>query len=205
MEEVVCMCCGFMAGNFRRLSKHIRDQHGMNSETYWNLTNSRPKCHCGKETKFVNLSLGYKATCSHSCGAKVFRSNLSKDIEKSLAFRSKVATNMQNIWRERMVSGEAQEILERSANSNRKNIAELSDAERLKKYTHNPRGNLKSLKSYWKSASDADIANIRKKASRTIAEMTDCAWKESLQRKVRSWIEGGGYESLNRVFGIASG
>lgn len=38
------------------------------SEKVWNVFNIRPKCHCGKFTSYININLGYKKTCSYSCG-----------------------------------------------------------------------------------------------------------------------------------------
>lgn len=133
-----CGLCGIELRSIRSLSKHIRDRHQCNSKEYYDRfiqQGSAMCCVCdSEEVMFVNLSLGYKRTCSHKCGAKLHRQNLAADAEKNNAFREKVAANQSRIWKDREESGEAEEIRKRISQTISDNISLLTPEERSERF-----------------------------------------------------------------------
>lgn len=136
---VTCQICSSELKSVRSLSRHIRDVHRVDSETYWNLSSVRPVCPCGNPTKFVNISLGYKNFCGHSCSARAWRAELKEDTGRFDSFRQKVAANMVKEWNARPENVRT-EIFAKAANTNRSRISELSDEERIAKYNRTPPG-----------------------------------------------------------------
>lgn len=47
----------------------LAQYHGdSTSERVWNVLHARPTCQCGKKTRWVNFEVGYRKSCSLSCG-----------------------------------------------------------------------------------------------------------------------------------------
>ena len=90
-----CKVCECSLKSFGSLSKHLRDQHKINPKEYYVEHCGVGSCAvCGKETKFVNINVGYKKTCSHKCGSILHRQELRNDPEKFEQFRERVTNNM---------------------------------------------------------------------------------------------------------------
>ena len=76
-NQLVCGVCGKECKNYRSLGSHIRYNHkNLNSQEYYNryLKDDIREgiCSvCGKETKFINMNMGYLETCSRKCGYEI--------------------------------------------------------------------------------------------------------------------------------------
>lgn len=134
-----CKICSVKLNNIRSLSKHIRDKHQCNSKTYYDLyilSGLTPTCViCGsREVSFVNISNGYKRTCSHKCGGILHRSMLAADETKHNNFRKKVSKNQSEIWEHRADSGEDKIIRKKIGNTISLIRAKMTDDERKEKF-----------------------------------------------------------------------
>ena len=78
------------------------DTHGTLSKEYYDKylkKENEDVCEvCGNHTNFVSMSKGYNRTCSHACGAKLFRSKLKQDINKFNNFKNKVSKHRKLWW-----------------------------------------------------------------------------------------------------------
>lgn len=65
----VCMICNEELKNINGLAKHIRNQHDICKEEYYNMYigEETPICVCGKKKKFRHLGEGYRKFCSPKC------------------------------------------------------------------------------------------------------------------------------------------
>lgn len=69
---VLCLICFKTFKGLKYLSQHIKKDHEMISKEYFDLflkcsyNNGKCLC-CGKSTKFISLSAGYKSSCCSSC------------------------------------------------------------------------------------------------------------------------------------------
>ena len=62
------MICKICNNEYSNLAIHIKNSHSMSAEKYYKTYYGQPKCViCGKPTKFKNLVIGYKETCSTHC------------------------------------------------------------------------------------------------------------------------------------------
>ena len=176
----------------------------MDSESYWNLTGVRPVCPCGNPTKFVNISLGYKNFCGHSCAAKAWRAEMKEDAGRFDSFRQKVSANMVKEWDARPENARS-EIFAKAANTNRSRIAELSDEERAAKFSHNPAGFYESLERYWNVASEEEKVRvfglIRERADATMASRTPREYIDAQNAKIEKWIQNGGFDHITKTLG----
>lgn len=69
------MKCEICNKEFSHLGNHLRYHHNITSQEYYDkylkTTETEGLCNiCGKPTKFLGLSKGYRDTCSSSCGSK---------------------------------------------------------------------------------------------------------------------------------------
>lgn len=75
-NKVDCKICGVILKNPNALSKHLKFQHSLKSKDYFDkYLKKQGDCICkvcGKETRFENITKGYKNTCSHKCSGKFF-------------------------------------------------------------------------------------------------------------------------------------
>ena len=118
------------------MSKHLRDQHSeYTSKLYYNKFILPPQgCKiCAAPTKFENIQIGYKNTCSHKCGGIYHRKKLASDVVKHEKFASKVATNQTKIWKDRKVTGEDKLIAETIRITINKQYALMSTEEKKEK------------------------------------------------------------------------
>jgi hypothetical protein len=135
-DDIICKICNQSSQNLRCFAKHLKFSHKTNSETYYceELSNTIGKCLiCGKNTKFISISLGYKNTCSHICGGKFHRNNLSLDNDKNTRFKEKVSKNQIKIWESR-TSEEKQKINLKSSRTNKEKNSLLSKEERIERF-----------------------------------------------------------------------
>ena len=64
-----CKICQKELKSWRALSYHIK-LHNLTSKEYYDCFNTRSYCEvCGKPTRFVSISTGYKSACSNRCAA----------------------------------------------------------------------------------------------------------------------------------------
>lgn len=65
---ILCQICNRECKNYISLGQHIKS-HGYNAEMYYiEFVSNDNKCKiCGKPTRFVSISVGYKPTCSAKC------------------------------------------------------------------------------------------------------------------------------------------
>jgi G:T-mismatch repair DNA endonuclease (very short patch repair protein) len=73
-NKVRCLVCGKIQKNYIALPKHLQHQHKMKSKDYYDrfvreFREGRCKV-CGKETRWENITCGYKDFCSAKCSQK---------------------------------------------------------------------------------------------------------------------------------------
>lgn len=134
-----CKICGQDCKSFGSLSKHIRDaHHGYTSQKYYNEFSKvlgQDKCKiCSKDTKFVNINVGYKETCCQKCSGTLNRQRLKSNKEKHNAFAKKVAKNQERIWQERKESGEDKKIHAKVGNTIKQINSTLTKEQLNKRY-----------------------------------------------------------------------
>lgn len=200
-----CEICSQEMKSVRSLSNHIRNSHKTNSENYWNMSNARPLCPCGNETKFKNITLGYESFCGHSCSAKAWRAEMKKDISIFDAFRDKVSTNMKKEWSDR--SHETRrEIFDKAGSSNSERLSRMTVSERREKCNHNPKGFYESIKGFWRSATDEEkarvYASIMRNASSTMASRTPEEYIARRREIVDAWEAAGGFAAIDKSLGL---
>ena len=99
-----CSICNLKFDNYRKLSKHIRDQHkSISLNSYYDTfikKNYEGVCEiCGSITKYQSISNGYSKTCSKSCSAKLSRHLLKQNPEKYEKFITKISQCVENEWK----------------------------------------------------------------------------------------------------------
>lgn len=79
MNKTKCKICGKEIGN-KGLTSHFKNTHNISSKEYYDKylkQENEGKClECGKETKFIKFTKGYRSFCSTKC------SNNNKDVSK---------------------------------------------------------------------------------------------------------------------------
>lgn len=67
---LLCYICNCECKSQKALLSHVKYKHNLTVKNYYDLSNEVGKCKtCGKITKFVNYSIGYKPYCSAKCAA----------------------------------------------------------------------------------------------------------------------------------------
>lgn len=131
-----CKLCNQSCKSWGSLSKHIRDQHPeYTSKSYYDkflLTSSGCKI-CNALTKFENIQVGYKNTCSHKCGGIYHRKKLAADPVKHEKFANTVSVNQTKIWKDRKASGDDIVIAETIRKTIKTQYALMSDKEKQEK------------------------------------------------------------------------
>lgn len=65
-----CIVCNKEYNTNLGLIQHVSQTHNMSSQEYYNLVYGEHKCNtCGKPTKYINFTKGYKTYCSAKCAA----------------------------------------------------------------------------------------------------------------------------------------
>ena len=65
-----CSICNSELNTQRQLLSHVKYMHNLDAKEYFDLCHNSGICKiCGKPTKFVNFSAGYKPYCSAKCAA----------------------------------------------------------------------------------------------------------------------------------------
>lgn len=100
-----CKICNKEQKSLMNLSKHLSNKHKYSPREYYDLylkkDNENICVICGNETKYIQFTKGYNNTCSHKCGAILYRKELRADAEKFANFKNKVKKNQIRIWEER--------------------------------------------------------------------------------------------------------
>lgn len=106
-ETSICNICERSFKSCMSLARHLSQTHCMNTKDYFD---KYLKCLgdgfcsvCNKETKFRNMNTGYTKVCSHSCGAKIFRSELKIDPIRQIQFIKRIADAQANVWANRSI------------------------------------------------------------------------------------------------------
>lgn len=130
-----CKICKISFSNNRKLSKHIRDNHGTIKFYFDKFKKSKEgRCKvCYKSTKFLGLN-GYAITCSHKCGGIYSRKNLKTNKITFNKFKNKVSKNQVKIWKTRNFK-ERENIFLKISNTAKKNLKRMSKEEILKKFS----------------------------------------------------------------------
>lgn len=118
-----CKICNKEQKSLKNLSKHLSNKHKYSPREYYDLylkkDNENICVVCGKETKYIGFTVGYNNTCTHKCGAILYRKELRADVEKFENFKNKVKKNQIRIWEEREVTLNEDGISEKEIISNK--------------------------------------------------------------------------------------
>lgn len=137
MTMLNCGLCNSDLRSIRSLSKHIRDKHEWKSKEYYDVF-IEPWKHacmiCGSAVEFINLSRGYRETCSHTCACTLHRKRLSADNERNTAFKEKISKSQTDVWKNRTESGESILLREKIGKTIATKMASLTPEERQQKY-----------------------------------------------------------------------
>ena len=138
MNIYTCQICGSHHKNFRKLSKHIRDNHTISIKDYYDTYLKKEKegfCElCESPTKYLYISKGYRKTCGSKCAAIYRRKELKGDAEKFASFTKKVSANQTEIWVDRGDKVK-KEIFNKISSTNIEKNRLLSDQERRELYS----------------------------------------------------------------------
>jgi hypothetical protein len=137
-----CEICNNLFPDYRKLSKHIRDNHAIKIKEYYDTYvkhDNEGICQiCGNQTAYVNISKGYFNTCSNkACKSslmKEIRYKNSLDDEKHRQFVQKVSANQSRIWANRTETGEDKAIREKIGSTLSYINSMLSKTELKEKY-----------------------------------------------------------------------
>jgi len=174
-----CKCCQKDFMSFRKLSKHVRDKHYKFIKEYYDKhikTESDGKCQiCGRDTKFLNISKGYRDTCGYKCSCILKRRILKQKPEKYASFCEKMRAKMFNFWNE---LNNDEEKLKEWRNKRYENylvfLNSLTKEERVKRfgYLNSLEGEERKkfilkivsyLTSFYNTASKEEIKNVNKR------------------------------------------
>jgi hypothetical protein len=178
-----CHICEETFENYRKLSKHVRDKHEPITVKEYYDTYIKSECdgictECGKPTKWLSISSGYRKTCSHKCSCIKKRRELKSSPEKYNRFVEKVRLNQTNIWDKR-TQNEKQKISCKSSKTLKYNNSKLSKDQLSLKYgwlnnldSEDKKEKIieiidKSLKKWWKEATPEQIETVIKKRMET--------------------------------------
>ena len=165
-----CKECGRNCKNFVSLAQHVTRSHGMSTEEYFLRYSTRTLCVvCGSSTKFINLSQGYRLTCSVKCACAFNKMNLRNDPDKFQKFSERVSNNMIRIWATR----DNVDIRKKIGETIKDNLSGMTDEERRAKYGKNKVGYAKSLLDYWMNATEEQKRETRLKSATTIINFSD--------------------------------
>jgi len=183
-----CNVCNKIFDNFRKLSKHIRDNHKEFSiQKYYDTFVKKEKeglCPiCNAPTNFASISKGYHLICSsRKCACTFNRDKLRKNPEKFNLFKEKVSKNLKNMWKFKDNSLR----VSKTTKTRNKWVETLSDDERseifgwLNKLSPEEKSIKckelldKTLFKWWKNASDEQKQQTYKKIVETKIKNGTC-------------------------------
>lgn len=190
--NICCAICTSSFSNYRKLSKHVRDQHRVCSQVYYDSHvkgSQEGICEfCQSPTKFMNISKGYSLSCKKCKAekAKQFRSINRANPEKHAKFVEKVKENQTKIWKKRKESGEDTLIRSKIGTTIKRNNQNLTQEQLNERY-----GWLNKLSEeekelwkkevmfntgmhkWWKEATHEDIRTLVVKRIATITETAE--------------------------------
>ena len=139
MSIYECKVCGSSFSSSYKFSKHIRVKHFRYVKEYYDIyvkKDNEEKCSlCGKNTKFKGLFEGYLNECCRSCSTIAYRKRLKESPEKFDSFSKKVSENQSKIWKQRELTGEKDEILNKVHTSFLQTISNYTKEDRVKKFS----------------------------------------------------------------------
>lgn len=210
---VKCLECGEVKESVRSLSKHLRDSHGCGSKEYYDKHFGEGKCCvCGAATKFENLSVGYRPTCNHTCGAIMHRRLLRDDPGRNEEFIAKARANAETYWRTATPEEKSLRVAAVTA-SVKKLMSGLTLEERRHKFGWFARATPEKKKEWlagivetgahrwWREASDEEKAAVIEK--RTEAVMRSARGSAFDFDPDSLVIEPGLFEALDKFFEMA--
>ena len=181
-----CEECGSRLKNFVALSQHVTKIHKISTEEYYLRYNVRPHCPlCGSLTKFVNMNVGYRETCSNKCASNLQKQRLKNNPEKFQQFSEKVSENMKKIWSTRDKSAFMAEGIEKR----KENISRLTKEERRLLFGKNKKGNIKSLVDYWENASEDQKRETREKQANTHINLPEERKLEIIAKQKQTFLK----------------
>ncbi len=181
--EMKCEICGDIFLGCHPLTKHIKNEHKIESNDYYDRYLKREnegKCViCTSPTKYKDIVNGYIRTCGHSCGCTLHRRNLKADPIKSAIFSQKVRGH-KTAWHASQTIEEKKDFFSKIGEKVRKTAESMTPEERKEKHGYlNKLGpkereefieNLKSTgaHSWWKTASEEEkrVVYDRRRATR---------------------------------------
>lgn len=181
---LVCCICKQRFKNFLSFAKHIKHQHKITSQQYYDqyiLNNCYSGCViCNSATKFINIKDGYKKTCSHKCGGIMHQQNLKNDPNRYQIYINKVKNNLKNKHANRTPQ-EKIEYRQKISNTRKNNTAKLTEQERKEKFGWLNRLSFKDKKKFvkevllktgahkwWENATEEEKNKIFKKRAQTM-------------------------------------
>lgn len=135
-----CKICNKTVDSIFKLSKHITNTHRIKIKDYYNQyfsSDETGKCiYCKGPTFFHGLVQGYSQSCKHckSQAAKDMRNRLKNDRIKFNNFKSKVSLNQHQIWEERKLTGEIDNIRAKISSSIKDTFSKFTKDELKEKY-----------------------------------------------------------------------
>jgi len=110
LSSLTCKECDRAFTTPLGLTRHLTQAHQLKTQAYWDKHEGKTTCEiCGNQVAFESLSSGYARTCGHSCGCKLFRSNLKADDQKYQQFLTKISDAQAKVWANRIID-ECKEI-----------------------------------------------------------------------------------------------
>lgn len=135
-----CKICNKKYESPMGLARHFTQKHKISSKTYYDLylkTSETGICKadgCNKQTRYVNIVVGYRDFCSERCAAIIHRFNLKNNEEKFNSFRDKVSLNQTQIWKNRDDTGEKIIIFNKVSKTSKLNNSKMTVEERNVKF-----------------------------------------------------------------------
>lgn len=80
-----CLICGQILKSYKSYPGHLTAKHNFTTKEYYDLYLKKPNegiCICGKPTRFINLSKGYKKYCSLKCATPHIKEQGLKTIQE---------------------------------------------------------------------------------------------------------------------------
>ena len=136
MKTFTCNICNeYSTCNATSFIKHTKAKHNLCSQVYYDTylkEGNEGNCIvCSNKTKFININLGYKNTCSHTCGGILHRRNLKNNTEKHKEFVKKIKANLKQKHKNRTLE-EKKIFREKISTTRKQSIAKMSVEERKK-------------------------------------------------------------------------
>lgn len=182
-----CKECGATCKNFNSLAQHITKNHDTTSESYFlKHLGAKGVCiHCGEETRYLNMNIGYRSSCGNNCAGVIKRKKLKEDEKKFEQFRNKISDGMKYKWAHEDRSA----ISAKAGKTNKETRSKLTLEQRRERFNKNPKGYAQSLIDWWLNASEEQKHATRLKAftnakattsNRAVAVTDDVLYQDTL-------------------------